>query len=64
MGPASQADPSHPFQRQNSEPVFMPFKNNGGRGGAQVGDRFDHARFQPPLIKQEPVDYGYEAGML
>lgn len=43
----------HPFQRQNSEPVFLPFKNRGG---------FNQTRFRETIVKQEPVDYGYEAG--
>ncbi|XP_030829346.1 ETS translocation variant 1 isoform X1 [Strongylocentrotus purpuratus] len=42
----------HPFQRQNSEPVFLPFKNRVG---------FNQTRFRETIVKQEPVDYGYEA---
>nr|ABR23003.1 polyoma enhancer protein 3 [Paracentrotus lividus] len=57
MGSAGNAGPDsggpHPFQRQNSEPMFIPFKNRGGP--------FNQSRFRETLVKQEPVDYGYEA---
>ena len=53
-GPESGGGGPHPFQRQNSEPVFLPFKNRGGV--------FNQGQFRETLVKQEPVDYGYEAG--
>ncbi|XP_071483926.1 ETS translocation variant 1-like isoform X3 [Diadema antillarum] len=49
---------AHPFQRQNSEPLFIPFKRDVG---GHMGERFDHARFPQAIVKQEPADFGYEA---